>query len=158
MRMLERVLIIMSFMGYYLAIWRRPADYSLLFVSIAALSVLYILAMPMLLYRSASTSAGRTAVRHAFRRQYLIPGYLFGVLSAYCVFGLTYHSLKRMDSIALVENCGIFLLLFAIYDLLRFRKSRDAFYRQMLIRIAVFAVLICISLLLRPLPELHLSK
>lgn len=155
MKFTERVLVLMSLIGYYLAVWRRPADYSLIFISIGALAVLYILTMPFLLQEMQLKELTSPGIRKQFHWTSVIAGVLFGLLSAYCVFSLMYYSLQRMDSIALAENCGIFLLLSGIYAGVQFRKNRLLFHRNMLIRVGIFSVLILLSLALH---TLHPAK
>ncbi len=146
MKFAERALIIMCLIGYYLAVWRRPQDVSVLFVGAAALSVLYVLSMPLLLANITIRELGNKEMRNSIRWSHWLAGSLFGALSAYCAFSIIYHSLGQMDSLAMIENCGLGLLLFTALATWQ-RKKQEPFYGNMLVRIAFLVVLIMLSLL-----------
>lgn len=142
MKFLERALLMMFLIGLYFVFLQKPADYSLLIISAAAFAVLYILCMPLLLQDVSIVALSRREVRASFRWHHLINGVLFGLFNAYAVFSITYHLLGKMDRLALVENCGIFLVLFGAISFWGVRREPEGFYRRLLIRIGLLSAVI----------------
>jgi glycerol uptake facilitator-like aquaporin len=148
MKFAERAMIILCLIGYYLAVWRKPADISVVFVGGGLLSILYIVGMPFLL--------GDISIRQLIRKEHAttlqwhhwLIGVLFGILSAYCVFSLIYNSLGQMDSLALAENCDLGLLIFASVAGWGYKKQPQLYYRNLLIRAGIIAGMIIVSVCL----------
>lgn len=147
MKFLERALLMMFLIGLYFVFLQKPPDYSLLLISAAAFAVLYILCMPLLLQDVRIRSLRRKDVRASFLWHHLVTGFLFGLFNAYAVFSITYHLLGKMDRLALVENCGIFLVLFGAIAFWGVRKEPEGFYRQLLIRMGILSAVIIAAVL-----------
>lgn len=147
MKFLERALLLMYLIGLYFVFLQKPPDYSLIFVSAASFAILYSLTMPLLLQDVTLKDLGNRAIRQRFRWHHLLTGFLFGLFSAYTIYGITFHLLGSMDNIALAENCGIFLFLFAVIGIVAYRRDKDAFYRKLLLRTGLLTLLVLIALI-----------
>jgi len=148
MKFLERALLMMFLIGLYFVFLQKPADYSLLWVSAVSFAILYILCMPLLLQDIRIADLGRKEIRAVFRWHHVVNGVLFGLFNAYAVFSITFNLLGKMDNLALVENCGIFLVLFGAISFWGVRVNPDGFYRRLLIRIAILSAWIITAVVL----------
>ena len=90
-------------------------------------------------------------VRQGFKWHQVLSGILFGILSAYIVFAITYHLLGKMDSLALAENCGIFLVFFTLFSIISIKRSNSSYYKSMLVRTGIQATVVTASLLIKAL-------
>jgi len=147
MKFAERGFILMCLIGYYLAVWQKPQDMSVLFVAAALLSICYILGMPLLLMDVPVKIIFRKETLKNFKIHFWISGSLFGILSAYTVFSVIYYSLGQMTLIALLENCGLGLLIFGFLSGLR-KRIDGLFYQKMFRRVGMLAGSIVVALLM----------
>lgn len=147
MKFLERALLLMVAIGYWLAVIRQPADMSLFLICGAALALYYVVMMPVLLK---GLPAGEVFRRGGWRLSQLIAGLGLGLAYGYAVLCFVFHNLGWMDSLALAENCGLLLAGLALPAWLHYRRSKDLFFKRFLIRIAVLAAALCLSLALHP--------
>ena len=72
-------------------------------------------------------------------------GILFGLVSGYLIFAITYHQLGKMDNLAIVENGGVLVALFAIVGFIGKRKTKDLFYKNMLTKLIKVSLTITTS-------------
>jgi len=144
MKFLERGLIMLAIIGYYLAVWNKKPDLSILFISAAGFGILYLFGMPFLLRPD-----GEPLITD--RKYYWqdLPVILsFGIISAYCVFSIVYHCQGNMTSLAIIENCGLLLSGILLISIWRLHKTRNTIYKNMLKRIGILGVFIAVSLLM----------
>jgi hypothetical protein len=147
MKFVERGLILLCVIGYYLAVWNKPADMSVLFVGAALLGLLYLFFMPALLHQLTLGGLIRKAVTTGVPWHEWVVGIPFGVFSGYTVFSVVYYGLGEMMGLALAENCGLGIVIFGITGGWLYRRKRSAYYRHLLQRVAVLATIIIIVLI-----------
>ena len=145
MKFLERGLLLLGLIGYYLAVWNKPADYSVIFIACCGLAILYVVGMPFLLNEKEAAGRAPTPLK---RRTPFISSLLFGIINAYCVFSITYHSLGQIDVQSLCLNSGLLLLLSGLFAIWQYRKTGGLIYRKMLTRTGIQALLLLTSIVL----------
>ena len=149
MKFLERALIILYLLGLYFIAFNHPRDPTVILFSAVAFSVFYLLCMPLLLQEVSVKGLFKKDGKRNFTVLKTVLGVLFGLASGYFVFAIAYHQLGKMDNLAILENGGILVILFAVVGFIGKRKGNDVVYKNMLIRTAVFAVAIACSILLK---------